>query len=442
MKSLLVKGKYVLTMNEKHRVISNGAVVIENSKILDVGSSKEMESSYGADEVVDVKDGVVMPGLINSHNHMYGILSHGIPITNAPSDFMGFLEDYWWPRVENALNKEEIFAAAMMSSVEMIKSGTTCFADILEAPNAIPGGLDTEAKAVKQLGIRSVLSFEATERISQENGWKGVDENLNFIKKWNGRSDSLIRGMFCTHTTFTCGAEFLKKVRELTNKHPAGIHIHLEEGAYETSYCLKNYGKLPVEFYEEIGFLGPDLLASQCVHTKPKETEILRKHGVKVAHMPISNCEVGGGIAPVPSFLKEGLTVGLGTDGYIQDMFEVMRAAFLIHKGNLQDASVMPADTVIRMATIDSAEAIGLEKSIGSIAPGKKADLITVDLKAPTPVTPENLISHLVVFGDGNLVKDVIVDGELVMNDRKILAADETDIRKRCVDAAQDLWKT
>jgi cytosine/adenosine deaminase-related metal-dependent hydrolase len=234
----------------------------------------------------------------------------------------------------------------------------------------------------------------------------------------------------------------LKKVRELTNKHPAGIHIHLEEGAYETNYCLKNYGKLPVEFYEEIGFLGPDLLASQCVHTKPKETEILRKHGVKVAHMPISNCEVGGGIAPVPSFLKEGLTVGLGTDGYIQDMFEVMRAAFLIHKGNLQDASVMPADTVIRMATIDSAEAIGLEKSIGSIAPGKKADLITVDLKAPTPVTPENLISHLVVFGDGNLVKDVIVDGELVMNDRKILAADETDIRKRCVDAAKDLWKT
>jgi 5-methylthioadenosine/S-adenosylhomocysteine deaminase len=289
--------------------------------------------------------------------------------------------------------------------------------------------------------LRSILSFEATERVSQENGWKGVEENLNFIKERNDKEDSLVRGMFCTHTTFTCKADFLKKVRDLADRYPAGVHFHLEEGAYESDYCAHKYDKLPVEFYEEIGFLGRDVLASQCVQTKPKETEILKRHGVKISHMPISNCEVGGGIAPVPSYLEKGLTVGLGTDGYIQDMFEVMRAAFLIHKGYLQNASVMPADTVIRMATIDGARSIGLEKSVGSIAAGKKADLITVDLKAPTPVTPENLPSHLVVFGDGSLAKDSIVNGRLVMKNRKILTADENDIRKKCIDAANDLWK-
>jgi 5-methylthioadenosine/S-adenosylhomocysteine deaminase len=441
LKKLLVKGKYILTMDEKGSVVTDGAVVVENDKIIDVGPVKKIESAHNAGEVIEVENGVVMPGLVNTHNHMYGILSHCMPVVNAPSDFIGFLEDFWWPHVENVLNRQQVFAAAMMSSVEMVKTGTTCFADILEAPNAIPGALRTEAEAVEKAGLRSTLSFEATERISEENGWKGVEENLDFIRERNKRRDSSIKGMLCTHTTFTCSVDFLKKVRSLADEHDAGIHIHLEEGTYESDYCSRKYHKLPVELYEEIGFLGPDVLASQCVHTKPQETEILKKRRVKVAHMPISNCEVGGGIAPVPSYLDGGLTVGLGTDGYVQDMFKVMRAAFLVHKGFQQNASVMPADVVLGMATVDGSRCVGLEKSVGCIAVGRKADLITVDLRAPTPVTPENLMTHLVVFGDGNLVKDSVVNGRLVMKNRKVLTVDETETRKRCVEAATDLWK-
>jgi 5-methylthioadenosine/S-adenosylhomocysteine deaminase len=441
LKSLLLKGKYVLTIDERYGIIPSGAVISEDDKILAVGPAKEIESSYSADETIDAKEGIVMPGLICSHSHMYGILSHGIPVSNAPSTFIRFLEEFWWPQVENALTREQIHAAVLMSSIEMAKTGTTCCADILEAPNSIPGALEVEAKATEEVGVRSVLSFEATERLSEENGWKGVEENLNFIKKRNRRRDSLTRGMFCTHTTFTCSAEFLKKVRQLANQYPAGIHIHLEEGAYESKYCLDRYRKLPVEFYESIGFLGPDLLASQCVHTEPKEIKILQKHGVKVAHMPLSNCEVGGGIAPIPSFLDQGATVGLGTDGYIQDMFEVMKAAFLIHKGKLQDASVMPADKVIRMATIDAAKAIGIEKLAGSITPGKKADIITVDLNAPTPITPDNLVTHLVVFGHGSMVRNVMINGNKIMRNRKILTVNESIARKKCREAAESLWK-
>jgi 5-methylthioadenosine/S-adenosylhomocysteine deaminase len=442
LKSLLVKGKYVLTMDEGSGTIREGAVFVEGDRILDVGSARRIGSSYKVDETVDAEDCVVMPGLVCSHNHMYGVLAHGMPFSGAPSNFIGFLKKFWWPRVEDVLNKGQIRAAVLMSSIEMLKSGTTCCADILEAPNAVPKALDVEAEATEKVGLRSVLSFEATQRMGEENGWKGVEENLNFTRERNRKKGSLTKGMFCTHTTFTCATDFLKKVRDLANEYPAGIHVHLEEGAYESEYCLKKYRKLPVELYEKIGFLGPDVLASQCVHTLSREIKILRKHGVKIAHMPLSNCEVGGGIAPVPSFLKAGLTVGLGTDGYIQDMFEVMRAAFLIHKGNLQDASVMPADSVIKMATTDAARAIRMEDAVGSIAPGKKADLITVKLDSPTPVTTDNLVPQLVVFGDGSMVQDVIVNGRRIVRNREILTVKEDVARMKCREAADDLWKS
>lgn len=442
MQILLVKGKHVLTMDRENRIITDGAVAIDGSKILDAGPAKEIERSYKADDTIDAKNCIVMPGLISAHNHMYGILSHGIPMPRTPSTFKEFLENFWWPRVENALNKNQIHGGAIMSSVEMVKTGTTCCADVLEAPNSIPGALNVEAKATEAVGVRSILSFEASERISKQNGWKSVQENLNFIRKKNEDKNSLTKGMLCTHTTFTCSSDFLERVRDLASKHSAGIHIHLEEGAHESRFCLKKYGMLPVQFYKKIGFLGPDVLASQCVHTTTQEAKILQENRTRVAHMPLSNCEVGGGIAPVPSFLKQGLTVGLGTDGFIQDMFEVMRAAFLIHKGHLQDASVMPADTVIRMSTIESAKAIGMEDKIGSIAPGKKADLITVNLGAPTPVTRRNLKTHLVVFGKGDMVQDVIIDGRQIMRNRQVLTVDEDAARGKCREAAEDLWRS
>jgi len=437
---LTIKGKFVLTMDDKLGIIRDGAVVVEGSKIIDVGPQKNMKEKHGEDEVIDIGNGVVMPGLISSHTHIYGILSHGMPVYNAPTTFIGFLEDFWWPYVENLLDKDMIYAAAKMSSIEMIRTGTTAFADILEAPNAIPGALEVEAKAVNEVGLRGILSFEATERMSRENGQLGIKENLDFIKKYNEKESSLVRGMFSIHTTFTCSDEFLREVRELANKIPAGIHIHLEEGAYESMYSLVNRRKLPVEFYEEIGFLGPDLIASQCVHTTPKEMEILKKYDVKISHMPVSNCEVGGGIAPVPEYLEKGLTVGLGTDGYVVDMFEVMRFAFLIHKANKQDASVMPADIVIKMATRDNAKVIMWENEIGSLTPGKKADIITIRNEFPTPLTDYNLVAQLVTFGTGNMVNDVIIDGKLVMRDREILTVDVKKAEEDIKAQANRLW--
>jgi cytosine/adenosine deaminase-related metal-dependent hydrolase len=424
-------------MDGNRRVISKGFIATKDSKIVSIGSGPP--PGLTADQTVDASKKIVLPGFVCAHNHMYGVLSHGMPLKNAPSNFRDFLYDFWWPYVEDKLDKKQIQAAALHACVEMAKSGTTCFSDILEAPNSIPGALDAEATVVRKVGLRGILSFEASERVSSTNATASVKENVDFIKKWNCRND-IVKGRLCTHTLFTCSLEFLSYVKKLADELRSGIHIHLEEGSYETEFCLKRYGELPTEVYDRIGYLAPNLLASQCVHTRPEEIALFQRRGVKLAHMPLSNCEVGGGIAPIKQFLDAGLTVGLGTDGYVTDMFEVMRSAFLIHKGHLQDASVMPAQTVLEMATINGAQALGLADEIGSLEVGKQADFLVLDPKLPTPVTTENVGPQLVTFGRGSFVQHVFVDGTQIVKDGKLVTANEEEAKLGCRKAAQSLW--
>lgn len=440
MVSILVKNGIVVTLDPNDRIIEDGAVAVEKDKIVDIGLSKELEKKYSADHVIDAKGKVVIPGMICSHNHVYNAITHAMPFKHSPTTFIGFLEDLWWPYIEDQLTKDEIYAAAQMASVVMIKSGVTCFADVLEAPNAIPGALETEAKALRNVGIRGVLSFEASERISEENAELSTKENLNFVRKWN-RKDDLIRGKFCTHTTISCSEKLLKRVRELADKYGGGIHIHLEEGPDESMFSHVKYRKTPVEFYEDIGFLGPDVLASQCVYTTDREIEILKRHNVKISHQPMSNSEIGSIVAPVVKCLKNGLIVGLGTDGFTYDIFEVMRFTSLIHKAYLQNMSVMSSEEVLRMATRNGGEAIGLGEMVGSLQPNKKADLLIVDLKPLTPLTPENVVTQLVLLGSGYQVETVIVNGKIVMQNKKLLTVNEEDARRLALEAAETLWE-
>ncbi|RLG46617.1 MAG: amidohydrolase [Thermoproteota archaeon] len=439
MRSLAILHGLVITMDGKRRIIEDGGIYVEGNRIIDVSSASEIKRSYNFDEEIDSSGKIVIPGLIDSHRHLYGILTRGMPIKRAPTSFISFLEDFWWPYVENKLDKEMIEAAAVVSGIEALKNGTTCIVDILEAPNAIPGALDVEAEALEKLGMRAILSFEATERVSEENGELGLKENEAFIVRRKG--DPLIRGMMCIHTTFTCSPDFLSEARRIADELNSGIHIHLEEGAYETMFCLVNYRKLPIQFYDEIGFLKSDVLAAQCVHLKPKEMEIMRKRGVKVSHEPLSNCEVGGGIAPVPDLLEFGLTVGLGTDGFVVDEFEVMRAAFLIHKGYRRDPTVMPPQLVFEMATINNAVAIRMDDRIGSIEPGKEADIVILKPKTYTKITSENAIAQLVGFGAGSWVDTVLVGGKVIVSQGNVLTVDEEEVRERAKEESSRLWE-
>lgn len=391
--------------------------------------------------VIDARDKIVIPGFVNTHMHMYGLLSHGITAPAAPSDFYAFLEEFWWPYVEDRLDHGLIRDAAALACVEMIRSGITSFSDILEAPNALPGALEVESEVVEASGLRAILSFEATERKGPENGQLGLEENEAFIRRHNsgGGSTPSVLGMMCVHTTFTCSPRFLAQARGKATELGSGIQLHLSESSYEPRWCRENYGKEPVEFYEQIGFLGEDVLASQCVQLTEAEMDLLARRRVRVSHMPLSNCEVGGGVAPVPDLLARGITVGLGTDGYLNNFFEVMRGAFLIHKAHRQDPSVMPARLVFDLATARGAEALGLADT-GHLEVGKSADVVILRADLPTPLNEDNLFDQLVLYRNPQDIETVIVRGRVLLEEGRVLTLDEERVRARAREAAATLW--
>ncbi|MEM2096413.1 MAG: amidohydrolase family protein [Candidatus Caldarchaeum sp.] len=415
---------------------STGYVAVRDGEVVEVGPGKPR--GLTAQKKIEKNSSIIMPGLVSAHDHMYGVLAHGIPVKAGVSSFWDFLDLFWWPYVEDRLDKRLIEAAVRYAVVERLKTGTTLVADVLEAPRAIPGALDVEAQVLESAGIRGVLSFEATERRGPDNGLLGLEENNNFIKKMNPRN-GLVKGMHCIHTTFTCSPEFIKKCREQADKSGAGIHIHFEEGAYETEQSLRRYGKHPAFVYEELGFWGPDVLASQCVKTTAEELDVMARHSVKISHQPLSNGEVGGGIAPVPEMLDRKMTVCLGTDGFIVDMFEVMRTTWLLHKAARENAAIMPAETVFKMATENGAETLGIKA--GRLEKGYKADIVVVKNMFPTPVTIDNVVAQLVVYGSGSWVDTVVVDGKVVVEDGEVLTVNEQNAREESIKAAEKLWE-
>jgi cytosine/adenosine deaminase-related metal-dependent hydrolase len=353
---------------------------------------------------------------------------------------MPFLEDFWWPLVENRLDKAMINVATDYNCAAMIRSGITSFYDCEEAPNALPGILSSQAEVVRSRGLRGVLSFEATQRLSAENGQLGLRENAEFIDAAR-YSGGLVSGLMCYHTTFTCDAGFIRQTYQLAEARGVLVHAHCSEGAYEPRYALEKFGKRPIAYYEELGVLSGRSLLSQCVQVDEAEIELLARRKTRMTHMPLSNCEVGGGIAPVPALVAAGVTVGLGSDGYITDFFEVMRGAFLIHKANLQDPTVLPATLVWGMATEGGAQAIGLEK-VGRLSPGWQADLQLIKPDLPTPLEEHNLYDQTLLYCHQTDVTATLVAGKTLMQDGMMPGVDISALRERTRRAAERLWSS
>lgn len=437
MNGTLILGDWLIT-TPREAPKQNWGVRVVREKIDAIGPHSELKAAYPGDSVHDASGHVIAPGFVNAHVHLYGVLAHGIPLENAPSDFWGFLADFWWPLVEDALDHEMIAAATDWGCVEMLRSGITSFYDILEAPFAIPDGLFAQKEVVERRGLRGVLSFEATERVSPENGQLGLRENARLIEACR-KDAGLVQGLMCFHTTFTCSASFIQQAFEMGADLDVLTHCHCNEGVHEPEYALKNFGKRTLEYYEDLGVTGPGMMASQCVQLSEKERAIIAKNDIKVTHMPLSNCEVGGGIAPVPEQLAAGVTLGLGSDGYINDFFEVMRGAFLIHKANHQNPQVMPAHEVWYLATEGGAHALGWEK-IGRLASGWAADLQLIDATLPTPLTKHNLYEQMLLWRNHSHVRDVMVNGIWRMKNRMVFDANMKDIRANVARNAVRVW--
>ena len=435
---MLILPSWLIT-SAKEKPLAEWGVRIVGSEINLVASNETLRARYPDEDIWDASGQVLAPGFVDAHTHLYGMLAHGVPYTKAPSGFMPFLEEFWWPLIENRLDREMICAATDSNCLSMIRSGITSFYDCEEAPNVLPGILDAQLRIVRERRLRGILSFEATQRVSEENGRLGLQENNDFIKTARAQG-GVVSGFMCFHTTFTCNAQFIQQAYRMAEEIGVIVHSHCSEGSYEPDYTQEKFGKRPIEYYDELGVLGESSLLSQCVQISPAEIVLLARRKARVTHMPLSNCEVGGGIAPVPALLDAGVTVGLGSDGYITDFFEVMRGAFLIHKAHQQDPTVMPAWMVWYLATEGGAKALGLKK-VGRLVPGWEADLQLFEADLPTPLKEHNLYDQSLLYCHQTDVTGTVVAGKVLMRDRSIPGIDQASVQSRSHEAAENLWR-
>jgi len=438
---LLIKNGVLVTMDPLKRILEDHSIAIEDSKIVEIEKTSTLEKKHSGTKVIDAQGAIVMPGIVCSHSHLYGMLLRGASLDiEPPSDFTQILQRVWWP-VDEAMNFEDAYASALVASVEFAKSGVTTFADTYSGPNSISGSLDHIARAVEEVGIRGFVAFEATERHSVEEGEEGVKENIRFAEKTKSKSNARAKPLLSIHASFTVSDQLIRRVKKLSDKLHIPITIHASEGLGDVHHNLENYGKRTVERLRDVGLLGRNTVLAHCVNINGNEIGIIKTTDTGIAHNPMSNMLNAVGVAPLLDLLQRKIRVGLGNDGYIFDMFENMRAAFLLHRVHHKNPNAVDPYTVLEMATINGAGLYGMEKEIGSIETGKRADVIIIKPSIlPTPLNASTVVGHLINTVDGDDVETVLVDGHLIVENKKLTTYDEKKAQEISQTAAGKLW--
>jgi len=427
----------VVTADRKNTIYEDGFIRVSNGKIADIGPGEPRGS---AETTIDASGCVIIPGLITAHTHLYGILLRGASLNiEPPTDFAQVLQRVWWP-VDEALTVDDAYASALSASADMLRNGSTLYADTFSGPNSIEGSLEAIAKATREVGMRGIVAFEMTERNNPEEAQRGLQEGINFVNSLP--QDDLISGMMSLHASFTVGDEIVLKAVDEANKSGIPITVHTSEGLVDLYHNLEHSGERTVERLNRLGVLGKRTVLAHCVHVNDHELDLIAKSGSSVAHNPMSNMLNAVGVSPVPKMLQRGITVGLGNDGWIYDPFENMRCALTIHRLASGNPSAIGPNEIFKMATLDGARCYGLEKKVGSLEKNKLADIVVLDgTKVPTPLTKESAIGHLLNTFSGGDVRDVFVNGTQVVEDRKLTKTTNERVAKISRISAAGLWE-
>lgn len=437
---ILTNGR-IITQDKENPYIENGAVVINEEKIVDLGEVGEILKKYPNKKVMDIEGKVIMPGIINTHHHIYSAFARGMASKGeAPKNFMDILEGLWW-RIDKQLTLEDLKYSAYTTYIDCIKNGVTTVFDHNASPYAVKNSLFTIANVAKTLGIRTSLCYEVSDRDGEEILIDGINENVDFIKEYNNNSQNMIKGMFGLHAAFTLSDRSLAMCREKMKGLNAGYHVHVAEGKADLEDSLAKYGKRVVERLNEFDILGDKTLAVHCIHIDENELNILKETNTNVIHNPESNMGNAVGCQPFLKLIAKGITTGLGTDGYTSDMFESMKVANIIHKHENQNPSVAWGEVPIAMFENNRKIAEKyFQGELGILKVGALADVIVVDYDPLTPLTKENINSHILFGMMGRSVITTIIDGKVVMLDRKLVGIDEKEIFEESRKVAQKLW--
>lgn len=420
--SLLIVNGTIVTMNPARRVVANGAVAIDGTDIVAVDAADVIRRQYRARETIDASGRVVMPGLINTHTHAPMVLFRGLADDLA---LMDWLQRYIFPAEAATVSPEFVRAGTRLAALEMIQSGTTTYADMYYFEEEI--AKETKAAGLRGILGQTVIQFPVPDARTPAEALARAEK---FIIAF--RNDPLITPAVAPHAMYTLDAATLRAARDLSVRYNVPTLIHVAETESELHTSQERYKRSPVAFLDGLGFLGAGVVAAHGIWVSAEDIQILKSRSVGISHNPESNMKLASGTAPVTEYLRAGVAVGLGTDGAASnndlDMFEAMRTTSLLHKLHTRDPRAVSAQTALEMATIGGARALGMDRAIGSLEAGKRADVIVVSMSRAGQTPLYDPISHLVYATHGDDVQTVVVNGKVLMRNRRVLTLDEAAV--------------
>ena len=447
---MLFTNATIVTMNPTRDIITNGAIAINDNRIAAIGKSDTLLSRYHDEEVIDVKGKLIIPGLIDTHVHLAQALIRGCADDMALIQWL--CERVWV--LQGNFTQDDGYVSARLCIAEMLKSGTTTF---LESMLAHRYGFDGIARAVDESGIRACLAgivmdigTYATQTNSMHPGMVESRDTslfgvLNMHSKWEGTANDRIHVWFGPRTPGGVTPELYREMSDYARQRNMGITMHLAEVEADKIFLQEKYGLSPVYFAESVGMLGPKTVLVHMVWLTQADIDKLAETRTNVSHNPSSNSKLASGVCKVPQMLASGVNVALGCDGGPSnndyDLIREMKLAAIIHKAVTNDPLIVPAETVLEMATINGARSLGLEQEIGSLEAGKKADLVVIDLNRLHTTPSPNPISTLIYAATGGEVDTVVVDGQIVVEQGQLLTLDEDEVMEQAQQHAQALYK-
>ncbi|MEA3402852.1 MAG: amidohydrolase [Armatimonadota bacterium] len=429
---LRVEGAQIITMADEAQAREGWTLEAVDGEITFVGPAEELQPAGEPDELIDGSGCLLLPGLVNAHTHAAMTLFRG---SADDMPLKPWLEQRIWP-VEAKLTKDDVYWGTMLGAAEMLLAGVTCFNDMYHHPHA-------GTQAAMDAGIRMCPSGVLLGILPNADDM--LDEALDFTAEFADRDDLCIHPMLAPHAPYTCPREMLERLVEVATDLGVPIHIHLAETEDNVQASMETYGKRPVQAMEEVGLFDVPVSAAHCVHVDETDIGIIADRGVGVAHCPGSNLKLASGMAPVQALTCAGARVGLGTDGCGSnnnlDLLEEARLAALVAKVREDDPTTVPAEAALRLATIGGAQALFLEDRIGTLEPGKRCDCILVDLGAPHLYPRHSLVSHMIYSARAGDVHTTIVDGRVLVRDRRLTTIDLEETVAKVAESAERLFR-
>ena len=439
---LVVGNGKLITRNNDLPYIENGAVAIEGTKISEIGTTKEIREKYKDAEYIDAKGKLIMPAFINTHEHIYSAMARGLSIKGYnPKGFLDILDGQWWT-IDRKLTLEQTKYSAMDTMISCIRNGVTTIFDHHASFGHIKDSLFTIADVAKELGIRSCLCYEVSDRDGMDKAREAVMENAEFIRYALKDDSDMLAGMMGMHAQFTISDETME-LAAANKPDEVGYHIHVAEGIEDLHDCLKKYGKRIVDRLMDCNILGEKTLLGHCIYINPHEMELIKDTNTMVVHNPESNMGNACGCPPTMELVHRGILTGLGTDGYTHDMTESYKVANVLHKHHLCDANASWGEVPKMLFENNAAIANRYFKApLGVLKEGAAADVIVVDYIAPTHLDENNINGHILFGMTGRDVVTTIANGKVLMKDREVTVVDVEEAYAKCRESSAKLWKS